>query len=170
VEESPRRWEVRTDTGTVVSARFVVLAVGPLSNANTPDIAGLDTFAGPVLHTSHWPHEGVDFTGQRVGVIGTGSSGIQAIPCIAEQAARLHVFQRTANYSVPAGNVPLDEETRRAQKANYAERRRLSMASGGGSPHQPHPKSALEVSEEERRAAYQQRWELGGVLFSKTFP
>ncbi|BDT86827.1 flavin-containing monooxygenase [Nocardia cyriacigeorgica] len=170
LDESTLRWEVRTDTGTVVSARFVVLAVGPLSNANTPDIAGLDTFAGPVLHTSHWPHEGVDFTGQRVGVIGTGSSGIQAIPCIAEQAERLHVFQRTANYSVPAGNVPLDEETRRAQKANYAERRRLSMASGGGSPHQPHPKSALEVSEEERRAAYQQRWELGGVLFSKTFP
>ncbi|MGW0050630.1 flavin-containing monooxygenase [Nocardia cyriacigeorgica] len=170
LDESTLRWEVRTDTGTVVSARFVVLAVGPLSNANTPDIAGLDTFAGPVLHTSHWPHEGVDFTGQRVGVIGTGSSGIQAIPCIAEQAERLHVFQRTANYSVPAGNVPLDEETRRAQKANYAERRRLSMSSGGGSPHQPHPKSALEVSEEERRAAYQQRWELGGVLFSKTFP
>lgn len=170
LDESTLRWEVRTDTGTVVSARFVVLAVGPLSNANTPDIAGLDTFAGPVLHTSHWPHEGVDFTGQRVGVIGTGSSGIQAIPCIAEQAERLHVFQRTANYSVPAGNVPLDEETRRAQKANYAERRRLSMASGGGSPHQPHPKSALEVSEQERREAYQKRWELGGVLFSKTFP
>lgn len=170
LDESSLRWEVRTDTGTVVSARFVVLAVGPLSNANTPDIEGLGTFAGPVLHTSQWPHEGVDFTGQRVGVIGTGSSGIQAIPCIAEQAERLHVFQRTPNYSVPAGNVPLDEDTRRAQKANYAERRRLSMASGGGSPHQPHPKSALEVSEEELREAYQKRWELGGVLFSKTFP
>ncbi|WP_280508897.1 flavin-containing monooxygenase [Nocardia cyriacigeorgica] len=170
LDESSLRWEVRTDTGTVVSARFVVLAVGPLSNANTPDIEGLDTFAGPVLHTSQWPHDGVDFTGQRVGVIGTGSSGIQAIPCIAEQAERLHVFQRTPNYSVPAGNLPLDEETRRAQKANYAERRRLSMASGGGSPHQPHPKSALEVSEQERREAYQKRWELGGVLFSKTFP
>ncbi|MBF6440382.1 flavin-containing monooxygenase [Nocardia cyriacigeorgica] len=170
LDESSLRWEVRTDTGTVVSARFVVLAVGPLSNANTPDIEGLADFAGPVLHTSQWPHDGVDFTGQRVGVIGTGSSGIQAIPCIAEQAERLHVFQRTPNYSVPAGNVPLDEETRRAQKANYAERRRLSMISGGGSPHQPHPKSALDVSEEERRAAYQKRWELGGVLFSKTFP
>ncbi|TLF96748.1 NAD(P)/FAD-dependent oxidoreductase [Nocardia cyriacigeorgica] len=170
LDESSLRWEVRTDTGTVVSARFVVLAVGPLSNANTPDIEGLDSFAGPVLHTSQWPHEGVDFTAQRVGVIGTGSSGIQAIPCIAEQAERLHVFQRTPNYSVPAGNVPLDEDTRRAQKANYAERRRLSMTSGGGSPHQPHPKSALEVSEEERREAYQKRWELGGVLFSKTFP
>ncbi|NEW42648.1 NAD(P)/FAD-dependent oxidoreductase [Nocardia cyriacigeorgica] len=170
LDESTLRWQVRTDTGTVVSTRFVVLAVGPLSNANTPAIDGLASFDGPVLHTSHWPHEGVDFTGQRVGVIGTGSSGIQAIPCIAEQAEQLHVFQRTPNYSVPAGNVPLDESTRAEQKANYAERRRLSMVSGGGSPHLPHPKSALEVSEQELREAYQKRWELGGVLFSKTFP
>ncbi|WP_280236597.1 flavin-containing monooxygenase [Nocardia cyriacigeorgica] len=170
LDETTLRWQVRTDTGTVVSARFVVLAVGPLSNANTPAIDGLESFAGPVLHTSHWPHAGVDFTGRRVGVIGTGSSGIQAIPCIAEQAERLHVFQRTPNYSVPAGNVPLDEATRREQKANYAQRRRMSMASGGGSPHLPHPKSALEVSEQELRDAYQKRWELGGVLFSKTFP
>lgn len=169
LDENTLRWEVRTDRGDVVSARFCVLAVGPLSNANIPAIEGLDSFAGEVYHTAHWPHEGVDFTGKRVGVIGTGSSGIQAIPCIAERAAQLHVFQRTANYSVPAGNVPLDDETRRDQKANYAERRRLSMASGGGSPHQPHPKLAVEASEEELREAYQRRWELGGVLFSKTF-
>ncbi|HEU4362285.1 MAG TPA: NAD(P)/FAD-dependent oxidoreductase, partial [Mycobacterium sp.] len=170
LDEGAMRWEVRTDAGDVASARFVILAVGPLSNANIPAIDGLDSFAGAVYHTSRWPPEGVDFTGQRVGVIGTGSSGIQAIPCIAEQAARLDVFQRTANYSVPAGNVPLEDETVREQKATYAERRRLSMLSGGGSPHQPHPKSALEVSEVERRAAYEKRWQLGGVLFSKTFP
>ncbi|MFE3445888.1 flavin-containing monooxygenase [Nocardia sp. NPDC059180] len=170
LDESTLRWQVRTDTGTVVSARFVVLAVGPLSNANTPAIEGLESFDGPVLHTSHWPHEGVDFSGRRVGVIGTGSSGIQAIPCIAEQADQLHVFQRTPNYSVPAGNVPLDEATRSEQKADYEQRRRMSMTSGGGSPHLPHPKSALEASEQELRDAYQERWELGGVLFSKTFP
>lgn len=170
LDEETTRWEVRTDTGDVVSARFVVLAVGPLSNANIPAIEGLESFAGGIYHTGRWPHEEVDFTGKRVAVIGTGSSGIQAIPCIAEQAAQLHVFQRTANYSVPAGNVPLDDETVREQKATYAERRRLSMLSGGGSPHQPHPKSALEVSEEERREAYERRWQLGGVLFSKTFP
>ncbi|MFI9536382.1 flavin-containing monooxygenase [Nocardia fusca] len=169
LDESSLTWEVDTDTGSRVTARFVVLATGPLSNANTPAIEGLDTFAGRLLHTSAWPHEGVDLTGQRVGVIGTGSSGIQAIPVLAEQAARLHVFQRTANYSVPAGNTALDDDTRRAQKADYA-RRRLSMTSGGGSPHRAHPKSALAVSEEERRAAYEQRWQLGGVLFSKTFP
>lgn len=170
LDESSLTWEVDTDTGSRVTARFVVLATGPLSNANTPTIEGLDTFAGRLLHTSAWPHEGIDPTGQRVGVIGTGSSGIQAIPVLAEQAARLHVFQRTANYSVPAGNTALDDDTRRAQKADYAQRRRLSMASGGGSPHRAHPKSALAVSEEERRAAYEQRWQLGGVLFSKTFP
>jgi cation diffusion facilitator CzcD-associated flavoprotein CzcO len=103
-------------------------------------------------------------------VIGTGSSGIQAIPCIAEQARRLYVFQRSPNYSIPAGNAALSDEARRAQKAGYPERRRLSMTSGGGSPHRPHPRSALEVSEHERAAAYETRWQLGGVLFSKTFP
>ncbi|WP_102142587.1 flavin-containing monooxygenase [Mycobacterium hubeiense] len=169
LDEETLRWEVRTDRGDVLSARFCVLAVGPLSNANIPAIDGLDSFAGEVYHTARWPHDGVDFSGKRVGVIGTGSSGIQAIPCIARQAAQLYVFQRTANYSVPAGNVPLDDATRASQKANYAQRRRLSMASGGGSPHQPHPKLAVEASEEELREAYEKRWQLGGVLFSKTF-
>lgn len=164
------RWEVRAETGAVASARYLVLAVGPLSNANVPAVDGLETFAGQLLHTSSWPHSGVDFTGRRVAVIGTGSSGIQAIPCIAEEAARLTVFQRTPNYSVPAGNAPLDAAERARQKAGYPERRRLSMSSGGGSPHRAHPKSALEVSEQERREAYEQRWRLGGVLFSKTFP
>lgn len=170
LDEKTLRWEVRTDCGDVVSARFCILAVGPLSNANIPAIDGLDSFAGEIYHTAHWPHEGVDFTGKRVGVIGTGSSGIQAIPYIAKEAAQLHVFQRTPNYSVPAGNIPLDDETRAAQKAGYAERRRLSMLSGGGSPHQPHPKSALDVSAEELQQTYERRWELGGVLFSKAFP
>ncbi len=170
LDEATLRWRVRVDSGAEVTARFVVLATGPLSNANTPDIDGLPTFAGRLLHTSSWPHEGVDLTGQRIGVIGTGSSGIQAIPHLAEQAEHLYVFQRTPNYSVPAGNTPLDDRTRREQKAGYPERRRLSMTSGGGSPHRPHPKNTLEVSEEERRAAYEERWRLGGVLFSKTFP
>lgn len=170
LDEDTLRWRVRTDTGAEVSARFCVLGVGPLSNANVPAIPGLDSFAGPVHHTAHWPHGGVDFTGRRVGVIGTGSSGIQAIPRIAAQAEQLYVFQRTANYSVPAGNVPLDAAARAAQKADYPERRRASRASGGGSPHRPHPQPALAVGADERRAAYERRWQLGGVLFSKTFP
>ncbi len=170
LDEDTLRWEIRTDTSEVVSARFVVIAVGPLSNANIPPIDGMESFGGKVYHTAHWPHGGVDFSDQRVGVIGTGSSGIQVIPCIAGQARELYVFQRSPNYSIPAGNTPLTDDVRRAQKADYPERRRLSMASGGGSPHQPHSRSALEVSEQERDAAYEKRWQLGGVLFSKTFP
>ncbi len=136
----------------------------------TPDFTGLDTFGGEVYHTAHWPHEGVDFTGKRVAVIGTGSSGVQSIPIIAEQAEQLYVFQRTPNYSVPAGNRPLTAEEVADTKANYGERRRMSWRSGGGSPHVAHPKLTMEATPEERRAAFEKkRWELGGVLFSKTF-
>ena len=104
LDEQALRWTVTTDGGEVVSARFCIMATGALSAAMTPDIPGLDSFAGDIHHTAHWPHEGVDFTGKRVAVIGTGSSGIQSIPIIAEQAQQLYVFQRTPNYSVPAGN------------------------------------------------------------------
>ncbi|MFD0074999.1 flavin-containing monooxygenase [Streptomyces sp. NPDC127166] len=170
LDEETLRWTVRTDGGEVVSARYCVFAVGCLSSTHVPDIPGIGEFAGATYHTGAWPHEGVDFDGLRVGVIGTGSSGIQAVPLIAEQAAHLTVFQRSANFSIPAGNAPLDEETRRRQKAGYAERRRLSRLSGGGSPHAAHPSATFDVSPEERRAAFEERWELGGVLYSKTFP
>ncbi|BBY42320.1 flavin-containing monooxygenase [Mycolicibacterium celeriflavum] len=163
------RWTVSTDGGQVLTARFCIMATGPLSAALTPDFPGLGGFAGELYHTAHWPHEPVDFTGKRVAVIGTGSSGIQSIPVIAEQAAQLYVFQRTPNYSVPAGNRPLSDEDRAQIKATYAERRRLSWRSGGGSPHIAHPKLTMEASAEERRQAFEKRWQLGGVLFSKTF-
>ena len=127
-------WTVTTDTGEYVAARFCVMATGPLSAALTPDFHGLDTFAGEVYHTAHWPHEPVDFTGKRVAVIGTGSSGIQSIPIIAEQADALYVFQRTPNYSVPAGNRAADRRRprrhqgglRRATPAVVAQRRRVA--------------------------------------------
>ncbi|OBB59930.1 cyclohexanone monooxygenase [Mycobacterium sp. 852013-51886_SCH5428379] len=169
LDEDTLRWTVTTETGEVVTTRFCIMATGPLSAALTPQFAGLDTFAGAIYHTADWPHEDVDFTGKRVAVIGTGSSGIQSIPIIAEQADHLYVFQRTPNYSVPAGNRPLTAEDVAAVKAEYDERRRLSWLSGGGSPHIAHPKLTMEVSPEERRAAFERRWELGGVLFSKTF-
>ncbi|MGE2713134.1 flavin-containing monooxygenase [Mycolicibacterium litorale] len=169
LDEDTLRWTVTTDTGTVLTARFCIMATGPLSAALTPRFPGLDTFAGDIYHTANWPHDDVDFTGKRVAVIGTGSSGIQSIPIIADQAAQLYVFQRTPNYSVPAGNRPLTPEDIATVKANYDERRQLSWRSGGGSPHIAHPKLTMEVSAEERRAAFERRWELGGVLFSKTF-
>lgn len=169
LNEETLTWTVSTDTGEVVEARFVVMATGPLSAAMTPDIAGLGTFGGDVYHTAHWPHEPVDFAGRRVAVIGTGSSGIQSIPIIAEQTEQLYVFQRTPNYSVPAGNRPLTAEESASIKANYAERRRMSWLSGGGSPHVAHPKLTMEATPEERMSAFEKRWQLGGVLFSKTF-
>lgn len=169
LDEETLRWTVITDTGAVVDARFCLMATGPLSAAMTPRFDGLDTFAGDTYHTAHWPHDGVDFRGRRVAVIGTGSSGIQSIPIIAEQASQLYVFQRTPNYSVPAGNRPLTDEDRADIKANYDERRRLSWRSGGGSPHIAHPKLTMEATPEERRDAFEKRWQLGGVLFSKTF-
>jgi cyclohexanone monooxygenase len=169
LDEQSLRWTVTTDAGERVTARFCLMATGPLSAALTPPFPGLDTFAGEVYHTAAWPHEPVDFAGKRVAVIGTGSSGIQSIPIIAEQAARLYVFQRTPNYSVPAGNRALTDSDRAEVKANYAQRRRASWRSSGGSPHVAHPKPTMEATPEERREAFEKRWELGGVLFSKTF-
>ena len=170
LDEQTLCWTVTTDSGETVRARFCLMATGPLSAAITPKFNGLETFEGEVYHTAQWPHEDVDFTGKRVAVIGTGSSGIQSIPIVAEQATQLYVFQRTPNYSVPAGNSPLTPEDMAEIKATYDERRRLSWRSGGGSPHIAHPSRTMEVSPEERRQAFENRWQLGGVLFSKTFP
>ena len=170
LDEATLRWTVSTDDRQALPARFCVMATGPLSAAMTPNFSGLDSFAGEIYHTAHWPHDPVDFAGKRVAVIGTGSSGIQSIPIIAEQARHLYVFQRTPNYSVPAGNKPLSTEELDEIKATYAERRRLSWRSGGGSPHITASKPTMEFAPEERRAAFETRWQLGGVLFSKTFP
>jgi cation diffusion facilitator CzcD-associated flavoprotein CzcO len=170
LDETALCWTVTTDAGQTLSARFCLMATGPLSAALTPNFNGLDAFAGEIHYTAQWPHDPVDFTGKRVAVIGTGSSGIQSIPLIAEQATHLYVFQRTPNYSVPAGNKPLLPHELNDIKAGYAERRRLSWRSGGGSPHLTAPKPTMEFTPEERRAAFEKRWQLGGVLFSKTFP
>ncbi|HTI78579.1 MAG TPA: NAD(P)/FAD-dependent oxidoreductase [Mycobacterium sp.] len=170
LDEETLHWTVTTDTGETVTARFCLMATGPLSAAITPKFKGLETFGGEVYHTAEWPHTDVDFTGKRVAVIGTGSSGIQSIPIIAEQARQFYVFQRTPNYSVPAGNMPLTPDDMAQIKATYDERRRLSWRSGGGSPHIAHPKRTMDVTPEERRQAFEKRWQLGGVLFSKTFP
>ncbi|WP_020109208.1 NAD(P)/FAD-dependent oxidoreductase [Nocardia sp. 348MFTsu5.1] len=169
-DEAKSRWQVTTDTGREVVARFCIFATGPLSATNLPAIPGREAFAGESYHTGAWPHGGVSFSGKRVGVIGTGSSGIQSIPEIARDADHLYVFQRSANYTIPAGNRPLSEELKRDIKANYVERRRQARASGGGSPFTPYAKGALEVDDAERRRVYDEWWNRGGVLFSKAFP
>ncbi len=170
-DEAARRWQVRTQAGDLWSARFLVMASGPLSSPNRPAFDGLDDFAGPVLHTADWPHEPVDFSGQRVGIVGTGSSAVQAIPLIAQQAAELTVFQRTAAYAAPAHNTALDSEYEARIKADYAgfRARNRRMHGGFGSALPPHPVSALAVTPEEREAAFEARWRIGGFALLGAF-
>jgi cation diffusion facilitator CzcD-associated flavoprotein CzcO len=162
-DETAKRWNLASDTGESVTAQFVIMATGCLSVSKVPEVPGTETFGGPVLHTGQWPHEGVDLGGQRVGVIGTGSSGIQAIPLLAEQARELTVFQRTANFSVPAGNRPLGESEIAERKAHYRAWRQAQRESAFGIPRPEATQSALEVSAAERDAAYQAGWEKGTV-------
>ena len=167
--EATSRWGVETDQGDRLSARFCVMATGCLSDAQVPDIKGRETFAGPWYHTGRWPHGGVDFTGQRVAVIGTGSSAIQSIPIIARQAAHLFVFQRTPNYSMPAQNTPLDPEHERRVKAAYADFRRQARESRVGFVVERSGDSALAVAPEERQREYEKRWQRGGLGFSAAY-
>ncbi len=162
-------WHVRTEGGERFSATFLITAVGCLSAANIPQIPGLDRFAGRWYHTGQWPHEGVDFSGRHVGQIGTGSTGIQAAPVIAAQAKHLTVFQRTANYSIPARNAPLTEEFKRWAKAHAAEIRQTMRGTPNGHPFVIEDRSAHAVTEAERRAIYEAAWEKGGLQFRATF-
>jgi cyclohexanone monooxygenase len=163
-DEARRLWRVTTDTGEAVDARFVIMATGCLSTSKQPEIPGIETFRGPTYHTGHWPHEGVDLTGLTVGVVGTGSSGIQSIPILAEQAADLTVFQRTPNFSMPAGNRPLTEDEIAEMKADYPHWREAQRTSGFGVPTPMPTRSALEATEEERNAAYQAGWDKGNLV------
>jgi len=161
-DEASGRWEVRTDTGDVVSARFVITALGALSAANVPDVPGLENFTGERYHTAEWPHEGVDFTGKRVGLIGTGATGIQVATELAEQAEHLTVFQRTPNYAVPLGNHPLDDELRRRYKENYDEIWEQVRHNFSGHDYEPIGRSLQEATPEEREVAFRERYDRGG--------
>lgn len=141
------------------------MATGNLSTPRQPNIPGLETFSGKWYHTGLRPHEGVDFTGLRVGLIGTGLSGVQSIPVIAKQAEHIYVFQRMANFSLPAGNVPMPPDKERAHKAEYPARRRAAYHTPFGiAGHPPPMKSALEATQEERQRAYEAKWAEGGSI------
>jgi cyclohexanone monooxygenase len=160
-DDASQRWQVVTDRGDRVSAQFCVMATGCLSQAKDPELDGIDTFGGDIFHTGRWPHDGVDFTGKRVGVVGTGSSGIQSIPIIARQAAHLTVFQRTPNFTMPAKNAPLDPEAIAERKARVREIREAMRASRAGVVVPMPEHSALGVDDEARRAYYDRAWETG---------
>ncbi len=168
-DETAQRWIVRTDRGDVVSARHCVMATGCLSTARTPEFPGMDAFKGKTYHTGSWPHEGVDFTGMRVAVIGTGSSAIQSIPEIAKQAAHLTVFQRTPNYSIPSRNGPMTPEYEQSWKAVYPDRRAEARETRNGILANPNDISALALPEAERVRIYEERWESGGTTFMAAF-
>src|SRR3984957_4768179 len=169
-DENANIWSVNPSDGKPVTANYVVLATGCLSNARMPDIKGLADFKGQVYHTGHWPHEKIDFTGQRVGVIGTGSSAIQSVPVIAEQASYLMVFQRTPNFSIPARNAALTAEERDAFRANYPEIRRFAReVARNGIYTEPPDRGALDDGDNERRAKYEARWAHGGLTFMSVY-
>ena len=168
-DEAACRWTVRTEGGDTVSARFCIMATGCLSAGRLPEVDGIGTFRGPSYHTGSWPHGGVDFAGQRVGVIGTGSSGIQAIPVIAQQARTLHVFQRTPNFSLPARNGPMPAEHEAAWKAEYPQRRTSARTTKTGTVYDFGDKSALDVPADQREREYMTRWQRGGINFMAAY-
>jgi cation diffusion facilitator CzcD-associated flavoprotein CzcO len=167
--EKNQFWTVGTADGQELTARYCVMATGCLSSVNTPHFAGLENFSGPVYHTARWPESGVDFTGQRVCVIGTGSSGVQSIPIIAEQADHLTVFQRTANYVIPARNRPMGADEVAEIKANYPTLRTKARESFSGNYFPVGGPSAMAATEDERNREYESRWQTGGLAFMAAY-
>jgi cyclohexanone monooxygenase len=168
-DEAERCWHIETDRGDKVTAQFCIMAVGCLSAPNRPRFKGIEDFEGPIYHTGEWPREGVDFTGLRVGVIGTGSSAIQSIPIIASQAKQLTVFQRTATWSVPAWNEALTPEYLKQVKADYPALRAKARARPTGFYFPFNTQPALAVSAEERERLYEEAWQRGGLPFLGAF-
>jgi cyclohexanone monooxygenase len=163
--EQDNTWRIETDRGDRVSARFCIMAVGCLSAPNRPAFQGMSDFRGPIYHTGEWPHEGVDFTGLRVGVIGTGSSAIQSIPIIAKQASALTVFQRTATWSVPARNEKLTPDYLKLAKAEYPALRAKARARPTGFYFPFNAQPALADDDEGRERQYEKAWQAGGLPF-----
>ena len=164
-DESHKRWEIQieqSENATRVRAQFLIGAVGILSAQYTPPFEDIDSFSGDSFHTSRWPHEKVDFSGKRVGVIGTGATAVQLIPIVAKEAGHLTVFQRTPNYCAPLRNSEVTPETQSQWKADYPEMFKRCRETPAGFKYDFDPRSALEVSEEERLALYEELWALPG--------
>lgn len=162
-------WQITINGEETVQSKFFITGVGCLSTANVPQFEGIDQFKGNCYHTSNWPIEGVDFEGKRVGVIGTGSSGIQSIPTIAKEAEHLTVFQRTPQYSVPAGNHPYDETFNDQVKSSFENLRDTMRHSNSGIAIPPGNRSALEDSPEKREEIFEQAWKKGSLYLFNTY-
>lgn len=168
-DEQRERWQVHTEAGDEWSAGLLVMAVGNLSTTKAPELAGQDVFTGRIVHSAVWPREGVELAGKRVGIIGTGSSGMQMTPMVAQVAEHLTVFQRTANFSVPAANAPLSDAEDAEVKAHYADRREKARNSPSGLGFVPNNKSALESSPAERAEVYEHAYQRLGFRFGLAY-
>jgi cyclohexanone monooxygenase len=169
LDEAEGCWRITTDRGDKLAAPFLVMATGCLSVPRLPDIEGIERFEGEAYHTGLWPHEPVDFRGKRVGVIGTGSSAVQVIPVVAEEAAQVTVFQRTPAFSVPAWNGPLDPDDVRRYKARYGEYRRLARETGGGNPFHTRRESVFDETPEQRLQEFDARYRVGGFFLHAAY-
>ena len=167
--ENENNWSLLTDDGSKFKAKFLITAVGCLSNANIPNIKGLDSFEGQYYHTGNWPKNDVSFVNKKVGQIGTGSTGIQAVPVIAASAKHLTVFQRTANYSIPARNKPLTSDFKEHVKTNYQHYREFLKRTPNGHPFDISDRLVSDVNEDQRNDIYEKAWEKGGLQFRATF-
>jgi cation diffusion facilitator CzcD-associated flavoprotein CzcO len=168
LDEAELTWTVTTSAGESINARFLVLATGPLSVANLPAVPGLTDFGGRVLHTGAWPHHPIDFTGRRVAVMGTGSSGIQLIPLVAQQSAHLHVLQRTPNFTIPAANWRWDPDDLKLAKSEYDTRRYRSWRNPAGTPQSPSQIRVGEVDAAEQDRRFEEEWQAGGARWLRT--
>ena len=168
-DEKSSSWKITTSKGEKVTARFFIMATGCISTTQVPSIKGLNNYKGNTYHTGNWPHEEVNFAGQNIAVIGTGSSGIQSIPVLAEQANNLTVFQRTPNYSIPSQNEPMTNKYEQSWKDVYTARRKEMRYSAHGSLKDLNNVPALSVDEEQRQKLYSERWAIGGTGFLGSF-
>ncbi|QBM76596.1 NAD(P)/FAD-dependent oxidoreductase [Sphingomonas sp. AAP5] len=168
-DEATARWTVEASDGRRWNAEKLILAVGQLSTPKATRYPGQDDFAGRIISSARWPRDPVDFAGKRVAIIGTGSSGVQMTPVIAKEAAHLTVFQRTANYSIPAANAPVTDAEDSAVKADYPARREAARNSPSGLGFVPDTRAAIDVPEDERTAAFEAAWNRLGFGFALTF-
>ena len=168
-DDTSNRWAIETDRGEHISAKYCIMATGCLSTPAQPDFKGLDSFEGDTYHTGIWPHEEIDFTGKRVGIIGTGSSAVQSIPVIAEEATHLTIFQRTPNFSVPAFHGPIDVDVVKMWKTRHQELRQRARGSRIGDIFEVSETSALDLTPEAREAEFERRWGQGSFNFLACF-
>ena len=168
-DENSNRWKITTNTEEEINSQYFIMATGCISTTQIPNIKGLSDYIGNTFHTGDWPHEEVDFSGQSIAVIGTGSSGIQSIPVLAKQAKKLTVFQRTPNYSIPSQNEPMTKKYERSWKDVYSERRKEMRYSAHGSLKDLNDVPALSVDEDQRQELYTKRWAIGGTGFLGSF-